>query len=83
MLHISHSREGDVTTVLLEGRLMRDWIGELRAVIDTERQRGPIVLDLKQLTFADRAGLDLLRELTTDGVRLVGATAFVRGLLDA
>lgn len=83
MLHISLSREGDVTTVLLEGRLMRDWIGELRAVIDTERQRGPIVLDLKQLTFADRAGLELLRQLTTDGVRLVGATAFVRGLLDA
>lgn len=83
MLRISHSREGEIVTVLLEGRLMRDWIGELRAVIDAERRRGAIVLDLRQLTFADRAGLELLRQLTTEGARLVGATPFLRGLLDA
>jgi hypothetical protein len=44
-------------------------------------RRGPIRLDLSSLSFADEAGIRLLRELLRQGAQIAAASGFVAALL--
>jgi hypothetical protein len=70
----------DLTTIGVVGRL-----GDDAATILGEacgRARRPLVLDLSDLRSANNAGVQLLRRLAGDGVHLLGASQYVRLLLE-
>lgn len=68
----------------LQGRLVGPWVDELRRVT---RETGPgcdqVVLDVSDLSFVDRGGVALLRELTTHGIHLDGVTPYIAALLES
>jgi hypothetical protein len=67
----------------LEGRLVGPWVAELRQLAETELAgSGGLSLDVSDLSFADRGGEALLRELVSRRVRLERPSGFLRELLD-
>ena len=81
MLRITHTGSVRVGTINLEGKLIGPWIDELRSVVASARLKYAVWLDLAHLSFADAAGIDLLRAFRRDGIRLVGASPLIEGLL--
>jgi len=66
-------------TLRVEGRITGSWVEELRRACDAhtftdEVQRS---LDLAEVSFADAAGIELLKELRSRGVRLQRTDPFV------
>jgi len=84
MLKISRSEpETQTVSWKLEGRLVGPWVAELRRLAETTlaESRG-LVLDVSDVSFVDREGEDLLRDLITRNVRLEHPSGFVRELLN-
>ena len=84
MLKISRPEpEDQATSWKLEGRLVGPWVGELRRLAETALadSRG-LVLDVSDVSFVDRQGEDLLRELIARRVRLERPSGFLRELLN-
>jgi len=80
MLRMTRSGSGEVAVLLLEGKLTEPWTEELRAEVARD---GRIArLDLSGISFVDAGGAQLLHELGRRGIALVGASVFVRELLD-
>jgi ABC-type transporter Mla MlaB component len=66
----------------LEGKLLEPWVPEvLRACSPHEGRLATTSLDLSALTFADQAGLKLLRELLDSGITVSACSGFVSALL--
>lgn len=71
-------------TVKLAGTLVGLWVDELRRSCDMNRLNGrPVIIDLTDVGFVDRAGVDLLRRLQDAGVSLVNTPRFVAEQLKA
>ena len=67
----------------LEGRLVGPWVTELRRVAETSLAGSPgLALDLSGVSFVDRKGEELLRELAARRVRLERPSGFLRELLN-
>ena len=82
MLRISTYETADVTTMILEGRVIGPWVDEVRrAYHDTLAARRPVVLDLAGVTFVDGAGIVLLREIASRQTALANCTPFVSAQL--
>jgi hypothetical protein len=71
--------DGDL--VRIAGRLASEGLGELQQVLDGANL--PLSIDLGELQSADSAALSLLQRLESDGVRLVGASPYLRMLLSS
>jgi anti-anti-sigma regulatory factor len=67
-------------SVRVSGRLDEPVARELRELC--QRQTGALLLDLESLRSADEAALAILRELRDAGGRIVGASPYIRLLLD-
>jgi hypothetical protein len=69
----------------VEGRLMGCWVEELRKTCDLQGLRDGIrlTLDLADVSFADAAGIELLKELTIRFVTLVNLSSLVAEQLKA
>ncbi len=80
MLRMTRSNPGAAIVLLLEGKLTEPWTEELRA--ELARDSGIARLDLSGISFVDAGGAQLLHELERRGIVLVGASVFVRELLD-
>lgn len=80
MLRITKQTPPNSRPVLvLEGRLVGAWVGELRrtaAEVDGEKS-----VDLAGVTFADADGVAALRLLRRSGADLVGASGFLAALI--
>jgi hypothetical protein len=74
------SEAPDLTTLRLVGRLRDDGVILLDDACTAAKR--PLVLDLSELTGASDAAVLLLRRLAGAGVHLVGASPYVRLLLD-
>jgi hypothetical protein len=63
----------------VEGRLMGLWVEELRKTCDLQGLREGIrlTLDLADVSFADAAGIELLKELRTRSVTLLNPSSLV------
>ena len=72
------SNESFGLTIKLEGELLGAWVDAVRAAC---AHREPQCLDLAAVTYADTAGVQLLRELMADGVEIAACSSFVRALL--
>jgi hypothetical protein len=83
MLRITQVGRHDPPLVLrLEGKLVGPWVAELgRALGDLPHPAGHLSLDLSAVTFVDRGGLDLLRDLLGRGATLAGCSGLVAELL--
>ena len=84
MLKISRTEStGEGAIWKLEGRLVGPWVTELRRVAETALDRSPgLSLDISGVSFVDRQGEELLRELAARRVRLEHASGFLRELLN-
>jgi anti-anti-sigma regulatory factor len=71
------------TTLLVEGRIVSEWVGvlerECRQVQGKRRRH--LRLDLTAVTFVDPPGVSALRRLVADGVAIVRVPDFIDGLL--
>ena len=83
MLRITEVADGSGLLLKLEGTLREPWVEELARVArrPLPEGHGPIRLDLSSVTFADEAGVRLLRELLRQGVEIAATSAFVAALL--
>ena len=82
MLKITvRSQDSSQRVISLEGKLLSDWIDEVRSLfLDVDECPSP-GLDLSKLTFVDREGAELLLQLLRQGVRIVSCSPFVAELL--
>jgi hypothetical protein len=78
------ARPGSVATLRLEGRVIGPWVDELRRACQRALVTGSqLSLDLHDVAFVDRAGLELLRNLVDGGVAVVNCPPFVHEQLQA
>jgi anti-anti-sigma regulatory factor len=82
MLRITVSgQDSSCRIIKLEGKLLHDWINEVRRLF-LDVDGGPIpTLDLSGLSFVDREGAELLLQLLRNGVRIESCSPFVAELL--
>ena len=79
MLKISQTEKANHSVTLkLEGRVVGEWVGELRQVCETLLTEGrSLKLDLADVTFADAGGVSELSSLKSRGVTLTNCSPFV------
>jgi anti-anti-sigma regulatory factor len=79
MLRISDGMaDGPTVTLRLEGQISGLWVDELRKTANSYMGNGhTLILDATNVTFADREGVGLLRELQRRAVVLQGCSAFL------
>ena len=83
MLKITRlSHKGQGLTIKLEGEILGPWVGAVR---DACTQRGRrcrrLRLDLAAVTYADAAGVQLLRDLVGEGIEMAACSPFIAELL--
>jgi len=74
MFRVSYSETADGQHWSLHGRLVGPWVEELHSCWKYVRGRAPLaraVVDLKEVTFIDRAGEALLAEMLNAGAELI------------
>ncbi len=77
MLRIQRLSNGQVVFTL-SGEIREQQISELDALLRSEKEGRPIVLDLKDVTLAVREAISFLEGCETDGVTLLNCPAYVR-----
>ena len=76
------SRIVRVLTIKLEGQLLEPWVSIVRDICQRRSRRtGRLHLDLAAVTYADAAGLQLLRDLLAEGVEIAICSSFIFELL--
>ncbi len=83
MLRITTIQEDDTQRVLkLEGKLLAEWVGELKDACRTAVAQGcRVQLDLSGLSFVDVSGTAALRDLLRLGASITTTSPFVGELL--
>ena len=83
MLKITHTTGRDsVSTLRVEGKLLGPWVAELaRLCAELSCPPDCLQLDLSAVTFVDRPGVALLRDLLGRGVTLAACSGLVAELL--
>ena len=72
---------GPEVVVYIAGRLSDDdVINQLRDTCDAIK--GPFVLDLSKLTFADDTGVEVIRTLREKSIDIRGASTFIQLLIN-
>ncbi|HEX9818558.1 MAG TPA: STAS domain-containing protein [Methylomirabilota bacterium] len=61
----------------LEGQIIGPWVDELRRTCDRLLSTTTVTLDLSDVSFVERRGVELLRTLGSRGVPLLHCSAFV------
>ncbi|HWO43427.1 MAG TPA: hypothetical protein VNO43_16680 [Candidatus Eisenbacteria bacterium] len=82
MLKITRRAEGTRIVFELEGRLVGPWVDELKCCWDEVSGKQPLIVVLKEVTFIDERGKDLLREINARGDRLVGEGCMTRAIVE-
>jgi len=77
MLRIQRTANGDVVFTL-SGRIDKEHIAELEALIAAEGKDRRIVLDLKDLTLTGQDGINFLAESEAAGIELANCDPYVR-----
>jgi hypothetical protein len=80
MLRITVVESSKIAIILrVEGRITGPWVEELRSAcnVHTFPEDVQLSLELADISFADAAGIALLRELRNRGVGLIRPTPFL------
>jgi len=84
MLRITTIDKGQMTILRLEGRLVRDWVGELERCwisIKSADPKGTLQIDLRDVDFVDEKGEALLERLFLEGAELHADNPFLRSVI--
>ena len=76
MFRVSYSDTTDGQRWSLHGRLAGPWVNELRCCWKQARDQAPLaraIVDLKEVTFIDEEGEELLAEMRDSGAELIAA----------
>jgi hypothetical protein len=77
-----HSRNGRVLIIKLEGEILEPWVSSVRDACEPQSRRSQALwLDLAAVTYADAAGIHLLRDLLCEGIEIVACSSFLGELL--
>lgn len=77
-------KPGSGATLRLEGRVIGPWVDEVRWACERALVTGEaLTLDLDEIAFVDRDGLELLKDLTDRGVIVVNCPVFLHEQLRA
>jgi predicted metal-binding protein len=79
-LRIERSVRQGITFFTLSGHMKAEEVAELKALFDTDYRT--IVLDLRDVRFADRGAVKFLRSCERDGMKLENCPAYVREWMD-
>jgi anti-anti-sigma regulatory factor len=79
-LRIERSARQRFTVLSLSGRMEAEQVAELKELLD--RDYRDIVLDLRDVRFADRATVRFLRTCEADGMKIENCPAYVREWMD-
>jgi hypothetical protein len=77
MLRIQRSSSGQVV-FMLSGRIDEEHITELKALLSSEANGCPIVLDLKDVTLAGPDAVSFLERCEGDGITLKSCAPYIR-----
>ena len=77
LLRIRRKSNGE-TIFSLSGRIDKDSIAELEALIAVEKSDRRIVLDLKDMTLTGQDGISFLAQCETAGIALLNCDPYVR-----
>lgn len=69
-------------TVDLDGKLVGPWVEEVRSTVAVLRTEQGVCLNLRNLSYADAAGIGLLCTLRNDGIEFIGVSPLIAGLLE-
>jgi hypothetical protein len=76
------SQKGRGLTIKLEGQLLEPWVGAVRdACTKRGRRSGRLRVDLASVSYADAAGVQLLRDLVGEGIPIAACSSFLAELL--
>jgi hypothetical protein len=78
MLRIERTVCGDRTVFRLSGQMDTESVGALEALFGSEEQGRRTILDLKDLTLADREAVRILERFEFGGAKLVNCPLYVR-----
>ena len=81
MLKIQRTTNGDVV-LTVSGRLRADNLTELSGLIEAERARPTLVLDLKDVVLVDRDIVRFLRACEDDGITLRNCPPYIRSWIE-
>jgi anti-anti-sigma regulatory factor len=85
MLRISYADTSEGQKWILSGRLSGAWVEELRSFWLQARERDPqarAVVDLREVTFIDESGVNLLAEMHGHGTEFLVAGVENKHVLD-
>ena len=84
MLKIEQVPDGPTAwTLRLEGSVIGPWVDELKRSCEAVlNESGVLTVDLAGVGFADRNGVELLRDLASHSVRLSNSSPLIAGLLE-
>jgi len=68
-------------TLRATGRLVGPWVAELERALASHAPAAPVVLDLTEVSFADRTGIEFLRTLRHDPRLSLRCSPFVAAQL--
>lgn len=69
-------------TLKLEGRIVAEWVALLECeCLAGLHERGRVILDVAEVTFIDRHGLEMLRRIISSQLRIINASALIEALL--
>jgi len=78
MLRISvNNAPGEVITLILDGQLTGRWVKLLKSTYALQAKSGQVAIDLKNVSFADREGIALLRSLVDSRVEMRNVMPFM------
>ena len=85
MLRISHVESPDRAVILrLEGQVIGPWVDELNRSCEGVLATGAsVILDLSEVWFVDRSGVELVRSLANRRVAVSNCSRFVAEQLKA
>lgn len=84
MLRISIVENGGERRLVLEGKLVAPWAGELRPACEQAKAdlgSRELVVEVKNLTTINQAGENVLLELMKEGVKFRGCGVFTKHIL--
>ena len=79
MLRISvNEAVSEAVTLRLDGQVAGQWVKLLQKTCEAELKKGArVTIDLRNVSFADRDGIALLRSLTDRRVEVLNALPFI------
>ena len=77
-LKIERSAQRGFTIFALTGRLDMDHIPELERLFGARTDYGKVIVDLKELRFADRGAVMFLSGCEIEGLKLKNCPAYIR-----